>query len=388
MAQQNRASPWSIEAAVRQFAALPSPPLLILLSVRNWCSGDLQSDKTPWDIVEAESLRVCEKYGALCISQKRALLPLMLAGHLNRSDVVRTTGNDCLHVINAPLGVDLISLMLTNWFDDAMRRYARHHSGDWIPSGGSDRTGSQLVGSRALPNPLWKRNSRSSLTRCYAFTTSDGRWIRELGLRTRPIRWRTSWCPPKVVDRSTSNTTFANQGTEADCDAAVSSNYTKLHCPSHFDRHDIYASFMANPPRHFFFCHVALNSGTRKQSFGVAALVPGATLRFGDLANSGHRQLSASLTYLTSYAGGMGIGALHCEHCRCAPREVDAHTPARNESVYVTVRFNVRDADHPLCEVVLSVLSHSSSGGHKFKVRFATFSSEEEERLLPRSNSN
>ena len=74
MARWNALSLWSIEGIVRQFAALPSPPVLILLSVHNWCIGVRGAvepgDKywNNWDRVENETIRVCEHYGAVCIS--------------------------------------------------------------------------------------------------------------------------------------------------------------------------------------------------------------------------------------------------------------------------------------------------------------------------------
>ena len=386
MAQWNALSRWSIEATVRQFAALPSPPVILILSVYNWCSGvegltGGKSLKQSWNVVDKEALRVCEAYGAACISQKLGLLPLVQAGRLNKSDIVRSSGGgkDCLHPINAPLGVDLISTMLTRgWFDEAKRHFEKARSSSLWGQTQHDEAPS------VLPSPLWSRNRNSSLARCYAFTTSDARWIRDVGLRIRPIRWWTSWCPADVTERAAANVTPAEESTETVCEAGPrEANDTRLYCPRTLDQPEVYARMMASPPRHFIYCHVALAPGAQKQSFGVVALVPGATLRFGTMpfgeAGGGadvHRHLTASLTYLTSYEG-MGAAALRCERCHCVPREIDAHRPDTNASVFVTERFGVVDAHRTGCHVVLHVLRKTSSGSHKFKVRFVTFSAAE-----------
>ena len=70
----------------------------------------------------------------------------------------------------------------------------------------------------------------------------------------------------------------------------------------------------------------------------------------------------------------MGIATLRCEQCLCDQRELDAHRPESNASVFESVDFRVLEAHRPGCEVVLQVLARTSSGKHKFKVRFVTFS--------------
>lgn len=362
MAQMNSLSLWAIEAVVRQFLALPSPPMLVLLSVHNWCSGvqdTVRRAGSPrysgvWDAVEQETLRVCTKYGMACVSQQRALLPLVRDGALNVSDFVRDDPifRDCLHVINAPKGVDLISTMLTGWFDGARHRVHAHAT----PRAGGTR--------RGLPEPLWARNANATISRCYAFTTAEAKWIRPLGLRTRPVRWRSWWCSDRIAS-------------DAACDdhgLLEPVNSSLLHCPSRIERDEsVFTRFIAQPPRHFFYCHVALTPGTRKQSFGVVALVPGAVLGFGEHVAGGHSDLTVKLSYLQSYSN-MGIASVHCQRCWCEPFEIDAHQPQVHESVFVMRKFDVTDVLRDgSCEVVLRVLGRTSSGGNKFKARFVTF---------------
>ena len=353
MAMWNSHSLWSIEAIVRHFMALPSPPMLVLLSVHNWCNGvretvhtqDGLQYKSYWDTVEKETFRVCEQYGAACISQRSSLLPLIRAGQFNVSDFVRDDPifHDCLHVINAPWGVASITSMLTGWFDGARRQFG---AGSASPA----------TTRRVLPSPLWQRNENATISRCYAFSFNDARWIRPLGLRTRPVRWTTWW--------NRNHTRIAPLN-------------SSLFCPPTIHRdEDAFNQLMASPPRHFFYCHVALapTARARKQSFGVTALVPGAALSFGEHVAGGHRHLRVKLTYLVSYAG-MGTVSLHCDRCRCEPFLIDAHRPDLNESVFVTTSFSVvDDLRDGGCEVVLRVLARTTSGGHKFKVRFVTFS--------------
>lgn len=363
MAIWNAASPWAIEAAVRQFAALPSPPVLLLLSVHNWCEGvrDVLSDgskyRDSWDKVENETIRICRAYGATCISQKRALLPHVMTKRLEKSHIA---GKDCMHPINAPLGVDTISLMLNvGWFAMARRRY-------WATAPHHTLATTDPPTSTALPAPIWPRNARPSMSRCYAFTTPAAKWIAEVGLRVRPIRWSTSWCPLGEGIAPTIST--------SDCQTPAALNSTRMTtCPPKLDRDQkAYTSLMVNPPRHFFFCHYSLSARARKLSFGVVALVPGATLRFADQAGGEHARQTVLLSYLTSYEG-MGIATLRCQQCRCAAREIDAHRPASQSSVYEQVSVSVSDANVDGCEVVLQLLARTTSGSTKFKVRFVTF---------------
>lgn len=364
MALWDEKSLWSLEAVVRQFSALPSRPTIILLSIFNLCVGVRppilpKSDKragkyqSSWDALQIESLRLCSTYGAICISQKHGLLPLVLSGRLNHSDVIP---QDCLHPINAPYGVDVVTSMLATWFDNAQRSY-----------GSEERN--PLPARRLLPPALWAENNRTVIRSCYAFSTSSGRWIRELGLRLRPMQWSTTWCPANFTE------SYKDKGDSHACQP-IENDESRLACPADVDRkQEVFAALMAQPPKTFFYCRTALasNVAQRKRSFGVVALTPGATLRFGIDSGAGHTRLMLTLTYLTSYSGGMGMAALRCSRCRCDTTIIDAHNPRINASVFASTAVHVFESNRPGCAAELRVLERTSSGGNKFKVRFVRF---------------
>ena len=89
--------------------------------------------------------------------------------------------------------------------------------------------------------------------------------------------------------------------------------------------------------------------------------------------NCASRNAQLTLSYLTSYAGGMGRAALRCTGCRCDTTELDAHSPGTKASVFVSKTVDVLDAHRPGCIASLRLLESTSSDGHKFKVRFVTF---------------
>ena len=77
---------YAIEGIVRLLATMPSRPVLILLSIHSWCLANFVGK------AEAETIRVCNKYGFVCLSQKRALQPLVHAGKLSRELLVGRCG--------------------------------------------------------------------------------------------------------------------------------------------------------------------------------------------------------------------------------------------------------------------------------------------------------
>jgi len=148
--------------------------------------------------------------------------------------------------------------------------------------------------------------------------------------------------------------------------------------------------FLRRPPRTWFWCYssLALNPAQQKKSPGVLALVPGATLGFtvdsrmaseagreDAIANQSRLELRvrATIEHLVSYEG-MGIVSVACVGgCSCDAHRIDAHRvdAHRNVSVFLQHAFDVRGGSSK-CGVRMQVLSETSSGGHKFKVRTVT----------------
>ena len=414
----------AIEGVIRQLAAMPEPPVQVVVSVHSWCLANFVKK------VEDESDRVCEHYGVTCLSQKRALLPVVKAGNLTKEQLV---GRDCIHPINGPLGVDTMSAMLNFWFDRESARVTRaprgrHH---W-PSAAAARGQQQrrpLVDSlpAGLPAPLWSTNAdaltRSRGQRCLTFSWPDAGERGQLGASTKLIPWRTTSCAhegPWVHDDLrwgsgdggtrlsawTLTQRVAGAATSAKrCRAppfaqtittndATDPESTK--CPDAIVRAGgaAYEAFLSRPPRGFFSCDYELkppSAGANRFSFGVVALTPGATLHF---VSEVKPPFAASLTYLTSYAG-MGIAAVRCVGgaCACDEQVVDAHVrDDSNASVFAELALNVTatngsdwlgrgpedempsgmrpPAHEAPCCVQIQLLRRTSSGGHKFKVRY------------------
>jgi hypothetical protein len=86
--------------------------------------------------------------------------------------------------------------------------------------------------------------------------------------------------------------------------------------------------------------------------------------------------LTASLRFLTSYAGGMGVVDIHCfDGCSCEPARIDAHRPESANSVFIEQRLKLRVQPGSIvraCGLQVAVLNLTSSGGHKFKLRSVT----------------
>ena len=106
----------AVEGAARMLLSLRPRPLLIFVSMHEWCQrlkdkprtlyevgerlrGGYVYPETPWSLAEAETKRVCEKYGQACLSVHRALEPEVRARKpgFALSDVV---GDDCLHPVS------------------------------------------------------------------------------------------------------------------------------------------------------------------------------------------------------------------------------------------------------------------------------------------------
>ena len=154
----------AIEGIVRQLLQLPHPPVVLLLSVRDWC--DARSDWNPWLLAEMEARRVCARYGQTCISVHDALEPMLRVNELGFSlgDIV--SPNDCLHPMGSRNlnGAHRIAEMLAHAFD--MMQSV------WL-QGGSSLSGKHQTGPNlpsALPRPIHAQNSAASAAaRCFEF---------------------------------------------------------------------------------------------------------------------------------------------------------------------------------------------------------------------------
>ncbi|KOO32297.1 hypothetical protein Ctob_007707, partial [Chrysochromulina tobinii] len=190
----------AVEGAARMLLSLRPRPLLIFLSMHEWCQrhkdqprtlyepgerlrGGFVYPDTPWARAEAETHRVCERYGQACLSMHRALEPKVrqkLPG-FSLSDVV---GEDCLHPTHGVHGVEYIAEVLQHAFV--------HARGFSISS---------ISAIKSLPAPLHIENADigERTARCYGFvkaadyrkTFGQSSMYRSL----QPIEWTSVWCP-------------------------------------------------------------------------------------------------------------------------------------------------------------------------------------------------
>ena len=404
----------AVEGAARMLLALKPRPLLIFLSMHEWCQrhkdrprtlyepgerlrGGFIYPDTPWARAEAETLRVCEKYGQACLSMQRALDPNVrqkLPG-FSLADVV---GEDCLHPTHGVHGAEYVADVLKHAFDSAR---AQHRAAATPPP-------TPL----ALPGPLYGENADigDRTARCYGFvraadyrkTFGQSSMYRAL----QPIEWTSVWCQqpgPYVASVASSATAedglskfrYPSAVTSGTAGGATCAKPPKpAVCPrggfgTSKKAANVLRHFLRSPPRTWFWCYssLATNPAHQKKSPGVLALVPGATLLFpvdsrysgGTSAPAGTPVSSvvrASIEHLVSYES-MGVASVRCGGgCSCDVQRIDAHrTDAhRNVSVFLQHTFDVRGAS-PRCELQLQVLAETSSGGHKFKVRTVTLSS-------------
>ena len=433
MAMHTVRAMYSIERIARVLLSRPRPPVLLHLSVHEWCSqqatprslyevGDLLKGSlkawvypdTPWAAVEEESTRVSRHYGQPSVSVHAALAPHVLARE-TRFALDDITGPDCLHPVNGRRGVQYVEALLTHWFERALalwhmvrssrrdmlepkRRAAMPTSmglalGRAQPpkrvrrGGGDGGAGGGLLGLGAgvLPPPLHMRNADLRIhTQCYAF-------MRE----TTPSTRQTLMAPATWCSLNTRGATLADTCWAAKRDACPSSveaiaMASLRQGSSQWSRakaaQDEHAAFLRAPPSRWFYCGTSLGGTRRKISAGVVALVPGATLRVRidgwNVADSPRAEIA--LQHLTSHEG-MGAARLECVgECACEPQTVDAHRTngIRNVSVFEDHRFEVRairatvrrqrqigEALAWTCDVAITLLPQTRSGKHKFKVR-------------------
>ena len=361
--------PAMTELLVRRLLLLPSRPVLLFVTVREWCSAahngynGVQIDdygynqSTPMARAERIFESFCIRYNSSCLSYWHALAPPHYAGtpKFTRADIAK----DCLHPHSSRFGAAYLGDMLLHWFRSASEAVNCHEThGD--DSEDTSTLPSPLLRSRRVSN----KSMASTNERCYSFA--------EQGLlgghrsRWRMVEWDTSHCNPK--------------DTLTPCERA-----DKKACPT--------GTKISQVQPVWFFCRTALvpkrgTLTTGKIAPGLVALLPGATL-FVRLDNifqatiagaAPSRMVHVALSYLTSYEH-MGTVDVHCEAlCACDAQRIDAHQSGgqteRNESVSKTYSFSVQPAvpsvsyDEMMrgCVLRLTVLEATSSLGHKFKV--------------------
>ena len=398
---------WVIEAYVRALLSLRPPPLLLLVSVHEWCSmrvrprrlyrvgermvgrygsGMIYPD-TAWARAETESRRVCERYGCAAVSMHRALEPLVRSSAAGFG-LAELVGDDCLHPTNGKRGVAYLSELLVHWLDSALAswRALRRDVPHLLPRLSRPP--------RSLGEPLHAANGRAAPpARCYSFMRERGGGDLELGGRagggislqvnaqaTRPVEWRNVGNVPGG----------GGAPAAAQCPRGIGSAGGQA----------ALEAFVGSRPSGWFFCKHALGT-TRKVSPGVLALVPGATMEASfDLqlaAQPGARAgsdgdarggVTLTLEYLTSYER-MGVASVRClSGCACEAQLLDGHRTdaVRNVSTFAALTFPVRvaparggraggkrgaGAAEP-CVLEFKVLAGTRSGGHKVKLRSAT----------------
>ena len=74
--------------------------------------------------------------------------------------------------------------------------------------------------------------------------------------------------------------------------------------------------------------------------------------------------MNVQLAYLRSYVG-MGRARVACAGCSCREAVVDAHHELKQSTIFLT-RLTPTQAHE--CNITVTVLGESGSGGHKFKV--------------------
>uniref|UniRef100_A0A7S0L7P8 Uncharacterized protein n=1 Tax=Coccolithus braarudii TaxID=221442 RepID=A0A7S0L7P8_9EUKA len=422
-------APWlelpAIEAFVRSLLSARSPPpVIIVLQISDWCRGSLRgSDK--WARTAAEELRVCQHYGITCLSPREALEPLVQAREVSSRDIAgrRRLATapaapvlDCLHPVNSRgmAGVKLISMMLVNALVQARAQTRQQGVGPLLRSssllqaeaqrGVATRVTSRARG-RALPTNLHAVNAAIGArkhAKCFSLSPTGFAGTQRVVI----MPWQTSWC---ADDEASVRRAPRRQplGEREGCatlahDVAASSEGSwrrtavgwgggirQPSCPSLEVPQTEYQAFLTHPPTRWMWCEHSLSPQQlqRKISPGVVALKPGSVLDLllPDEGERGASTLRATLVFLRSYEG-MGRVSLNCIHaCSCAPELLDGHEVNQyvNASGFAEHEWEINlpaasqhdspvkpiGAAQPLCAIRLRILSSTSSGGYKFKVR-------------------
>ena len=314
----------------------PSPPVLVVLGVTDWCRGSLDGSD-PWARVAREERRVCRHYGVTCVSPRAAFEPLVRAhapgfgasdlagrrlGEGRRPAAAEPaaaagggldfagTGGDCLHPSRSRnrRGVQLLTELLlhafeasrTAWWGHALTLRAGSSAGGLaLPPAAttapppreqppSDSPPPRRRRSLALPPSLHAANANTSdaeLTSCHVLRAPGN--LHRSG-RTNALEWRTGACAGTGATAAAEvrrGTAEASRGTAEASPGCASQPLREAvrgseRCPGERATAEEYAAFLASPPAAFFWCPLSLPTerALRKQSSGVVALVAGAML--------------------------------------------------------------------------------------------------------------
>ena len=373
----------SVEALLRVLLGQPRRPLILFLTVREWCRADKiafgsrarpfgANESTTWSRAEGKFERLCAHYDLSCLSYYRALSEGFhaRAPGYGYDDLAA----DCLHPLSGRRGTEVMTDLLAHWLDASIARVA---------------TDATAAPPRPPPLPLErvfdvtavdKAQASARHAACYSMLEGGSSYQKSNHLvyqRLRPNPWVTAYC--------------ARRPGHSRLDATLSgcSSYNRnVRCTP-----DVVRPPSPNNQPVWFYCFKAFRAdGTLgKKSPGVLALHPGATLDLrvdtrlhdsfnahggvgGGATNASAAVLTAKLLYLRSY-NGMGRIELSCHFgCACATHTLDAHRVSltdRNISVYDDHTFDVHGASAS-CVLRARIVRGTSSGGHKFKLRFLT----------------
>ena len=366
----------SIERIARVLLARPRPPVLLHLSVHEWCSqrvtprslyqvGDVLKGSlkawvypdTPWAAVEEESTRISRHYGQPSVSVHAALAPHVLAHEPNFA-LDDITGPDCLHPVNGRHGIEYVEALLVHWFERAHALWhhatserrdllhptrpsdmpasmglasvdARTFSTGATPLRGSRRSRGLLgLGVGVLPPALHVVNADVRIhTRCYAF-------MHERQDVRQAIMAPADWCSVGSGSWSTASAPAASTIGVEGAGSQVASCWAteRATCPPTVDarameslnrksyayrraeaQQTAYLKFLLAPPRHWFYCGMSLGGLRRKISAGLVALVPGSMLRVRVAGwNAADSPRAEMALEHLTSYEGMGVARLEC----------------------------------------------------------------------------
>lgn len=277
--------------------------------------------------------------------------------------------------------------LLYYWLDAA---YKRVHAAA-AASGASDGSGSSIpppppplsaatdLGQPLLPSPLLDAKRVATMqasaknARCYSMLENGakGGHFSLVYQRLQALPWHTAHCP-RDVGNAVPLTSLSSSCTNIDA---------RVQCRGVGPDGARSSVSRANV---WFFCFNAFrrDGSLGKKSPGVLAVAPGATidLPVNTILGQGKEEEDESvrvrvkLTFLTSYES-MGRLSLTCVGgCKCERQILDGHrtyTVERNISVYEDYEFEAVGASSE-CIFRGRILQDTSSGGHKFKMRFLT----------------